>query len=113
MPSPRALLGGTALVLSAFLLGRCTAGGGNEVATPTATTTATLLTTTSVFTILHTVKENETLAAIAATYNVTIEAIAIANNIGNTNIVIVGSQLKIPPPTPIATTTTTLKKKGK
>lgn len=114
MPSLPTLLGGTTVVLFAFLLGRCTAGGGNEVATDTAdTTVATLLTTTTPFDIIHTVKENENLAAIAAQYDVTIEQIAIANNIGNTNNIFVGQRLKIPPPTPITTTTTTLKKKGK
>jgi LysM repeat protein len=115
MPSPATLLGGSVVILFAFLLGRCTAGGDHKVATDSANTTvATLLTTTTGFDIIHIVKENESLAAIASQYGVTIEQIAIANNIGNTNNIIVGQRLRIPPPTPITTTTTTLaKKKGK
>jgi hypothetical protein len=113
MPRPSMLLGGTMVVLFAFLLGRCTAGGGSEVSTEGATTTIpTVTTTTIVISTVHTVKENENLAAIASQYGVTIEAIAIANNIGNTNNIFVGQQLKIPSPTPATTTTpTTLKKK--
>ena len=117
MPSPPALLIGTTVVLFAFLLGRCTAGGGGDEAASESvnTTVATVLTTTTLFYILHTVQENESLAVIAAKYNVTIDAIAIANNIGNANNIFVGQQLKIPPPTPVTTipvTTTKAKKKG-
>ena len=116
MPNPPLLLGGVMVVLFAFLLGRCTAGGGgDEVATESLNrTVATELTTTTLFYILHTVKENESLAIIAAKYNVTIDQIAIANNIGNANNIFVGQQLKIPPPIPVTTipvTTTKAKKK--
>lgn len=115
MPNPPLLLGGVMVVLFAFLLGRCTAGGGDEVATDTVSSTiATVLTTTTLFNILHTVQANESLAIIASKYNVTIDQIAIANNIGNANNIFVGQQLKIPPPTPVTTipvTTTKAKKK--
>jgi LysM domain len=117
MPRPSMLLGGTMVVLFAFLLGRCTAGGDPEVSTVGPTTTVPTLTTTTVgIMTLHTVAENETLASIASRYGVTINDIAIANNLGDLNHIQVGQQLKIPAPTPVtvapATTTTTKKKKG-
>lgn len=117
-PSP-AVIGGVVVVLFAFLLGRCTAGGGDESAEPTATTTTTILTVTTVaIQTTHTVAENETLAAIASRYGVTIDAIAAANpEVTDINNIFKGQILKIPaqvaattvPPT---TTTTAKKKKG-
>jgi LysM repeat protein len=112
MPSPPLLIGGTVALLFAFLLGRCTAGDGAEVST-TNTTVGRAATTTTVFEIIHVVKEDETLAGIADQYNVTINEIAIANSIGDTNTIVVGQRLKIPPETPVTTTSTTLKKKNK
>jgi hypothetical protein len=47
---------------------------------------------------VHTVQEGETLAQIAAAYNVTLEALAAANNIINPQQVAAGSVLVIPQP---------------
>jgi LysM repeat protein len=119
LPVPPAWLGGVVVVLFAFLLGRCTAGGGDDETTATTTTTipAVVITTLAIQTT-HTVQENETLAAIASRYGVTIDAIAAANpEVTDINNIFKGQVLKIPfPPSattlPPATTTTT-KKKGK
>jgi LysM repeat protein len=114
MPSPPVLLGGFMVLLFAFLLGRCTAGNGNEVSTATNTTIAPATTTTTAIAITHVVKENETLAGIADQYGLTLNELAIANSIGNTNNIFVGQVLTIPPPgTTITTTSTTLKKAKK
>ena len=105
------------MVLFAFLLGRCTAGGGDESANPTATTTTTILTVTTVaIQATHTVQENEILAEIASRYGVTIAAIAAANpELTDINNIFKGQVLKIPAvPTAVTVpaTTTTTKKKG-
>jgi len=110
LPSPSVLLGGFMVLLFAFLLGRCTAGGGNEVSTATNTTIAPATTTTAPA-ITHTVTRNETLAGIAAQYGLTLNELAVANSLGDPNNIFVGQVLKIPPAgTTITTTSTTLKK---
>ena len=116
---PVALLALLAIVL-AFVLGRATAGGGGggDVSTANGVVTSST-TTTTLPPLTHVVKKGETLASIAAQYGVTVNDIAILNNIGNINIVYVGLRLKIPAPnqaltsTTIASTTSTTKKKGK
>ncbi|MEX0663379.1 MAG: LysM domain-containing protein [Acidimicrobiia bacterium] len=112
MPPPPVVLGGVMALLFAFLLGRCTAGGGNEVSTGTGTSSA-AATTTTLFETTHVVEENETLAAIADQYGITINELAVANGIGDANRIFVGQVLKIPPKTPVTTTSTTLKKNKK
>ncbi len=109
---------GAIVVLFAFLLGRCTAGGSDESAQPTATTTTTIVVPTTVaIQATHTVRENEILAEIASRYGVTIQAIAAANpEVTDINNIFQGQVLKIPAvPTATtlpATTTTTQKKKN-
>jgi peptidoglycan-N-acetylglucosamine deacetylase len=104
-----ALVGAAIVVVLAFVAGRMSAGdGGNEVS---ATPTKAVGTTTSTRTQTHTVAQGESLLAIASRYGVTLDELAAANGITNTNRVFVGQVLTIPPPTivstlPVASTTT-------
>ena len=52
--------------------------------------------TAQVYNILHTVQPNETLMRIAQAYGISLEQLAIANNITNANLIHVGQQLEIP-----------------
>lgn len=118
LPTLPTLLAALTAIVLAFVIGRATGGGGgdsNDVSTaPTAVvaTTSTMLKPET-----HTVQKGETLAQIAQSFGVTIDEIAIANNIGDLNHVFVGQVLKIPAPGTVSTappaTTTTTKKKGK
>ena len=118
LPIPPKWLGGVLIVLSAFLLGRCTAGGGDETAETITTTTTTLpIPTTVAIQATYTVRENDILAEIAGRYGVTIEAIASANpEVTDINNIFRGQVLKIPAIPTAATvppaTTPTTKKKG-
>ena len=119
LPTVPVLLFVVVAIVLAFVLGRATGGGGGgdntagaNVAVTGSTTTTTLPPT------YHVVKKGETLASIASQYGVTVNEIAIANNIGNINLVYVGLRLKIPAPSQALTSTTlapttTTKKKGK
>jgi LysM repeat protein len=103
-------------VVLAFVIGRATGGGGDtEVSTRPTAVVAT--TTTTLKPETHTVAKGETLAQIAESFGVTVDEIAIYNNIGDLNHVFVGQILKIPAPGTVSTappaTTTTTKKKGK
>jgi hypothetical protein len=112
LPTGPTLFVAVAAVLLAFLLGRVTGGGEKEVAVRNATTVEST-TTTFASRIFHTVQENESLSGIAAQYGLTLNELAIANNIGDTNIVFKGQRLLIPPPTnPTVPTTEASKKKN-
>jgi len=107
------VLAASIAVIFAFVLGRVTGGGGDSGSDNQAKVVVETTTTISLTPSTHIVARNETLAAIASKYGVTIDELAIANNLGNVNHVFVGQNLKIPPPSAAATTTTTKKKSNK
>ena len=113
LPTWPTLLAALTAVVFAFILGRVTGGGGddsNGEATPKVAVEST--TTISLTPSTHIVARDETAAAIAGKYGITIDELAIANNLGDVNHVFVGQNLKIPSPTIAAATTTTTKKKS-
>ena len=108
---PTLAVAGTVVVL-AFVLGRTTAGGGEVAVRARAPREAS--TTTSTRETTHTVLQGESLLGIASQYGLTLDGLAAANGITNTNHVFVGQLLKIPPVLVTVTTrpvTTTTKKR--
>jgi LysM repeat protein len=119
IPTLPAILAGITAIVLAFIIGRATGGGGGD--SSAVSTKPTAVVATSVTTLkpeTHTVQKGETLAGIAQSFGVTVDEIAIFNNIGDLNHVFVGQILKIPAPGQVTTVTTaavttTTKKKGK
>jgi len=108
---PTLAVAGTVVVL-AFVLGR-TSAGDREVAVR-AKAPREASTTTSTRETTHTVLQGESLLGIASQYGLTLDGLAAANGITNTNHVFVGQLLKIPPVLVTVTTrpvTTTTKKR--
>jgi LysM repeat protein len=113
LPTWPTILAALTAVVFAFILGRVTGGGGDSDAAEKPTNVVIETTTTiSLTPSTHIVARDETAAAIAGKYGISVDDLAIANNLGNVNHVFVGQNLKIPPPTIAAATTTTTRKKS-
>jgi LysM repeat protein len=113
LPALPTLIIAGVVVLLAFILGRATAGGGNDISSVSSATVR-VSTTTLPAVVKHTVQKGESLLAIASHYGVTADALAAANGITNQNHVFVGQVLTIPPTTSpgvVAVTTTTTRPK--
>jgi LysM repeat protein len=105
------LVGAGIVMVLAFVLGRMSADEGGVAVR--ATTTREVSTTTTTRETTHTVLQGESLLGIASQYGITLDALAAANGITNTNHVFVGQLLKIPPAivtTTLPVTTTTKKR---
>jgi LysM repeat protein len=108
LPTGPTLFVAGAAVLLAFLLGLAMGGGdgGQDKVAASTDTTSKSITTTTGAPSFHTVQENESLSSIAAQYGITIDELAVANNIGDVNSVQEGQRLVIP--APVAPTASTV-----
>jgi len=113
LPTWPTILAALTAVVFAFILGRVTGGGGGDSEAAGEPNVGIETTTTiSLTPSTHIVARGETAAAIAGQYGITVDELAIANNLGDVNHVFVGQNLKIPPPTLAAAVTTTTAKKS-